>query len=46
MQLTSERLRLLSRRMNDAGSIDVEDLKDRDGRGSGTRVTLRLAAMH
>jgi tetratricopeptide (TPR) repeat protein/anti-sigma regulatory factor (Ser/Thr protein kinase) len=43
MQLTSERLRLLSRRMNEAGSIEVEDLRDGDGGSCGTRVTLRLA---
>jgi len=43
MQLTSERLRLLSRRMSESGSIEVEDLKDDAGKSAGTRVVLRLA---
>lgn len=43
MQLTSERLRLLSRRMNDNGAIRVEDLRNTDGSPAGTRVTLSLA---
>lgn len=42
MELTNERLRLLSRRMRDEGSIAIEDLKDNAGNPSGTRVTLRI----
>jgi tetratricopeptide (TPR) repeat protein/anti-sigma regulatory factor (Ser/Thr protein kinase) len=42
MQLTSERLRLLTRRMTDAGAIRIEDLRDTDGRATGTRVTVLL----
>ncbi len=42
MQLTSERLRLLSWRMTERGGIVVEDLKDEDDRPQGTRVTLTL----
>lgn len=42
MQLTNERLRLLSRRLGEAGSFRVEDLKDPAGAALGTRVTLQL----
>lgn len=42
MELTNERLRLLSRRMRDEGSITIEDLLDHAGEPSGTRVTLRI----
>ncbi len=42
MQLTSERLRLLARRMTDQGSIHVEDLVDEAGAPAGTRVVLDL----
>ncbi len=42
MELTNERLRLLSRRMRDEGSITIEDLVDHAGEPSGTRVTLRI----
>ena len=42
MELTNERLRLLSRRMRDEGSIAIEDLVDGAGHPSGTRVTLRI----
>lgn len=42
MELTNERLRLLSRRMRDEGSIAVEDLVDEAGEPLGTRVTLRI----
>lgn len=42
MQLTSERLRLLARRMSEGGHIQVEDLKDTEGHAAGTRVTLLL----
>jgi hypothetical protein len=42
MQLTSERLRLLARRMEETASFAVEDLKSGDGSAAGTRVTLRL----
>jgi hypothetical protein len=42
MQLTSERLRLLSRRLNDEGAITVEDLKASDGSAAGTRVSIVL----
>lgn len=42
MQLTNERLRLLSRRLGEAGSFRVEDLKDVSGVALGTRVTLQL----
>ncbi len=40
MQLTSERLRLLSRRLSDHGAIRVEDLVDGNGQEMGTRVTV------
>lgn len=42
MQLTSERLKLLSRRLTDDGAIAVEDLKAPDGSVAGTRVTIAL----
>ncbi len=42
MQLTSERLKLMARRMQDDGSITIEDLKAPDGRPAGTRVTVIL----
>lgn len=42
MELTNERLRLLSRRMRDEGSIAVEDLVSPTGDPVGTRVTLRI----
>ena len=42
MELTNERLRLLSRRMRDEGSISVEDMVDPEGHPAGTRVTLRI----
>ncbi len=42
MQLTSERLKLLSRRMQEEGSIRIEDLTAADGAAAGTRVTVRL----
>ncbi|MBV6403745.1 MAG: tetratricopeptide repeat protein [Flavobacteriales bacterium] len=42
MQLTGERLKLLFRRLGDAGAIQVEDLRDADGLAAGTRVTVRL----
>ncbi len=42
MQLTSERLRLLSRRLMEHGAIVVEDLEDGNGQPLGTRVTLTL----
>lgn len=44
MQLTEERLRLLSRRIGGGGSLHVEDLMDAEGRPAGTRVTLRWGA--
>lgn len=42
MQLTSERLRLLSRRLDDEGSIVVIDKADPDGAPTGTTVILNL----
>ncbi len=42
MQLTSERLRLLTRRLSDQGAIRVEDLLDEAGAPAGTRVMLDL----
>ena len=42
MELTNERLRLLSRRMRDEGSVTIEDLMDQTGNPSGTKVTLRI----
>jgi tetratricopeptide (TPR) repeat protein len=43
MQLTSERLRLLARRMSEAGAITVEDLRNSDGSAAGTSVVVRMA---
>ena len=45
MQLTDERLRLLSRRFGDLSSVLVEDLTDIDGSPKGTRVTLQLGRL-
>ena len=42
MQLTNERLKLLSRRLADSGAIAVEDLKRTDDSPVGTRVTITL----
>lgn len=42
MQLTGERLRLLTRRLGDESAVIVEDLKDAAGVATGTRVTLHL----
>lgn len=42
MQLTGERLQLLTRRLGDERSVHVEDLQDDAGAPMGTRVTLRL----
>ncbi|MBP9159469.1 MAG: hypothetical protein KBF49_01370, partial [Flavobacteriales bacterium] len=42
MQLTDERLRLLSRRLGGSGSVEVEDLLNVAGVPSGTCVTLHL----
>ena len=43
MQLTSERLQLLSRRLEDEGAVQVEDLVDAQGDPAGTRVRVRLS---
>lgn len=45
MQLTDERLRLLSRRLGDHSSAVVEDLRNADGGAGGTRVTLHLGTL-
>ena len=45
MQLTNERLRLLSRRLGEAGSFNVEDLQDAGGSPAGTRVVLHLPVL-
>ncbi|MBL7951787.1 MAG: tetratricopeptide repeat protein [Flavobacteriales bacterium] len=42
MQLTSERLKLLSRRLGEQDAIRIEDLADVDGIPNGTRVTVDL----
>lgn len=42
MQLTSERLKLLSRRLGENGAIRVDDLSDDLGAPTGTRVTVEL----
>ncbi len=42
LQLTNERLKLLSRRLADSGAITVEDLRHTDGAPAGTRVTITL----
>ncbi|HNK40056.1 MAG TPA: tetratricopeptide repeat protein [Flavobacteriales bacterium] len=42
MQLTSERLKLMARRMQRDGSITIEDLQAPDGSAAGTRVTVVL----
>lgn len=42
MQLTSERLKLLSRRLGEKGAIRVDDLSDDLGAPTGTRVTVEL----
>jgi anti-sigma regulatory factor (Ser/Thr protein kinase) len=46
MQLTGERLRLLTRRLGDEHAVQVEDLKDEDGSPTGTRVTLHLPTIN
>jgi tetratricopeptide (TPR) repeat protein len=45
LQLTGERLKLLTERMKSRGDFHIEDLKTRDGAPSGTRVVLRLAGV-
>ncbi|MBS1570301.1 MAG: tetratricopeptide repeat protein [Bacteroidetes bacterium] len=45
MQLTDERLRLLSRRLGSGNEFEVEDLLDASGAAAGTRVTLHLRTM-
>jgi len=42
MQLTSERLKLLARRLGEQGAIRMEDLVDVDGTPTGTRVSVDL----
>lgn len=42
MQLTSERLKLLSRRLGEKGAIRVDDLSDNLGAPTGTRVIVEL----
>ncbi len=43
MQLTSERLQLLGRRLEEEGAVEVEDLMDERGDPAGTRVRVRLS---
>lgn len=43
LQLTSERLELLTERMEKEGAFVIEDLKDASGAALGTRVVLKLA---
>ncbi len=43
MQLTSERLRLLTHRMVSDGAIAIEDLHDTDGQPTGIRVNVLLS---
>lgn len=45
MQLTGERLKLLSRRLEDQGGFHIEDLLDQNGTAIGTRVTVNLGAI-
>jgi hypothetical protein len=42
MQLTQERLLLLTRRLGGERAVRVEDLRDTGGSPIGTRVTLLL----
>lgn len=42
MQLTGERLKLLTRRLGDDGALQVDDLTDETGMPTGTKVVLRL----
>jgi len=42
MQLTSERLKLLTRRLGEQGAIRINDLADPDGKAAGTRITVEL----
>ena len=42
MELTNERLRLLSRKLRQQGSVEVDDLTDKDGSPLGTRVILTI----
>lgn len=42
MQLTSERLRLLARRLNDSGAIQVIDKVDAHGESAGTTVVIQI----
>lgn len=44
MQLTSERLQLLSRRLEDEGAVQVDDLMDAQGDPTGTRVRVRITS--
>ncbi|MEO8734488.1 MAG: tetratricopeptide repeat protein, partial [Flavobacteriales bacterium] len=46
MQLTDERLRLLSRRLVGNSSVQVEDLVGAHGEPEGTRVTLHLSTLY
>jgi len=43
LQLTGERLRLLTERLEKEGGFVIEDLKDASGAALGTRVVLKLA---
>lgn len=45
MQLTADRIRLLSRRLGKNNKVEVEDLFGPDHQPAGTRVVLRLAAV-
>lgn len=42
MQLTSERLRLLSRKLSENGAITIVDKADEHGDAAGTRIILRI----